>query len=239
MQIQTFLWQRNPLSSAPWKTKELWVGFGLALLIYSIGSFIGAFIIKTYHWQNSPLLGVILAPIQLGMSLPPLLIMSRYGKPITIMGLNRFDLLMLLETAIALGFGFCGMIIWGLFLLRFGIQAQEPIVPLFGDGKEALISVFVVGAILAPMIEELVFRGFLFAGLRKQYRLSTATIVSGAIFGAIHLQPFAFPPLFLLGVILALLYERTGSLWAPILMHFCVNALALIAQYIAHSQGLI
>ena len=239
MQMQKFSWQRNPLSSAPWKMKELWIGFGLALLIYGLGSLLGVLIIRTYQWQNSPLLGVILAPIQLGMSLPPLLIMSRYGKPTLIMGLNRFDFLMLLETAIALGLGFCGMIIWGLFLFPFGIQAQEPIVPLFGDGKEALISVFVVGAILAPIIEELVFRGFLFAGLRKQYQLSTATVVSGAIFGAIHLQPFAFPPLFLLGVILALLYERTGSLWAPILMHFCVNALALIAQYAAQSQGLI
>ncbi len=231
--------QRKVEFSAVWSTKELWGGFALGVFLYLVGSLGGVWLIKQFGWQNSPWLGVVLAPVQLMMVAPALLIMRRYGSPWTLLGLNRFDWLMLLQTLFMLGLSFCSMITWGLILQPFGIQPQEPLVPLFGDGVDAFVSVFVVAAILAPIVEEIVFRGFLFAGLRQRYHLGVAAVVSGAIFGGIHLQPFAFPVLFLLGVLLALLYDRTGSLWAPILMHFCINALAVLAQYVAMSQGLI
>ena len=224
---------------APWSRKELWGGFILAVLLYFVGSLGGGFLIKQMGWQNTPWLGAILAPIQFMMIIPPLIVMRRYGSPWVLLGLNRFNGLMLISVMFMLGISFCSMMIWGLILHPFGIQAQEPVVPLFGDGVNGFISVFVVAAIMAPIVEEIVFRGFLFGGLAKRYHPAIAVAVSGAIFGGIHLQLFAFPILFLLGVLLALLYKFTGSLWAPILMHFCINAIAVMAQYIAISQGLI
>ncbi len=224
---------------APWSTKELWGGFILAILLYFVGSLGGGFFIKQMGLQKTPWLGVVLAPIQLMMIAPPLLIMKRYGSPWVLLGLNRASAFMLLQVIFMLGISFCSMIIWGLILLPFGIQAQEPVVPLFGRGVNGFISAFVVAAIIAPLVEEIVFRGFLFRGLASRYSLGIAVVVSGIIFGGIHLQLFAFPVLFLLGVLLALLYKITGSLWAPILMHFCINAIAIIGQYIALSQGLI
>lgn len=237
--MDTLLFQREVELPAPWSTKELWGGFLLAMLLYLVGSLGGGFLIKQMGWQNTPWLGPILAPIQLMMIVPPLIIMRRYASPWALLGLNRFHGLMLVQVAFMLGISFCSMMIWGLILLPFGIQAQEPIVPLFGDGVNGFISVFVVAAIMAPIVEEIVFRGFLYGGLAKRYHPAIAVAVSGAIFGGIHLQLFAFPILFLLGVLLALLYKFTGSLWAPILMHFCINAIAVMAQYIAISQGLI
>lgn len=237
--MDALLIQNNIELPAPWNSKELWGGFIVAVLLYLVGSLGGAWLIKQMGWQNTPWLGAILAPIQFMMIVPPLLIMRRYGSPWILLGLNRFNGLMLLSVMFMLGISFCSMMIWGLILLPFGIQAQEPVVPLFGDGVNGFISVFIVAAIIAPIVEEIVFRGFLFAGLAKRYHLGIAVGVSGGIFGGIHLQLFAFPILFLLGVLLALLYKQTGSLWAPILMHFCINAIAVIAQYVAMSQGLI
>lgn len=237
--MDQLLGQRDEVLSAPWRTKELWGAFGLAMLLYVVGSLVGGWLVREFGWQNTPWLGAVLAPLQLLMVCPPLVIMARYGSPIRLMGLNRFHLSMLGQTGFMLGLSFCSMIVWGLILQPFGIQPQEPLVPLFGEGIEAFVSVFVVATILAPIVEEIVFRGFLFAGLRKHFHFSIAALLSGAIFGGIHLQPFAFPVLFLLGALLAWLYERTKSLWAPILMHFCINALAVIAQYVAASQGLI
>ncbi len=173
------------------------------------------------------------------MLLPPLLMMRRYGSPARLMGLHRFRMGMLAEVGAMLAVGFCGMLVWGLILLPFGIQAQEPIVPLFGSGGSALASALLVGGLFAPLVEEVVFRGFLFAGLLNVVSPVAAVLGSAALFGALHLQPFAFPVLFLLGVLLATLYYRTGSLWPSILFHFFINASAIILQFLAAQQGLL
>ncbi len=224
---------------APWSIRDLAGGFALSILLYVVGSVLGALLIRAFSLEESPYLGVVLGLIQFSMVLPPLFIMRRYGRLVTLLGLNRFHWRMLLETMLAIALGFSGSILWGLFLLPFGLRAQEPIVPLFGQGIGSFLAVFAVGAILAPIVEEVVFRGFLFAGLRKYLNLRIAVLASGALFGALHFQLYAFPVLFLLGVLLALLYYRTGSLWMPILMHFCINAVAIVAQYFALQNGLI
>lgn len=224
---------------APWGIRALAGGFALSILLYLVGSLLGALLIRAFGLEESPYLGVVLGLIQFSMVLPPLFIMRRYGSLVTLLGLNRFHWRMLLETVLAIALGFSGSILWGLFLVPFGLRPQEPIVPLFGQGIGSFVSVFAVGAILAPIVEEVLFRGFLFAGLRKYLNLRVAVLASGALFGALHFQLYAFPVLFMLGVLLALLYYRTGSLLMPILMHFCINAIAIVAQYFALQNGLI
>jgi membrane protease YdiL (CAAX protease family)/uncharacterized RDD family membrane protein YckC len=90
--------------------------------------------------------------------------------------------------------------------------------------------VLIVGA--APFSEELFFRGFMFGGLRQRLPLPAAAAVSGAIFGLAHFGPgnlAAVGQLAGLGLILCLLYEKTGSLWPPILVHTINNAIAFAA----------
>jgi membrane protease YdiL (CAAX protease family) len=59
-----------------------------------------------------------------------------------------------------------------------------------------------------------------------------AALVSGLIFGALHATTgiTAVPPLMVFGVILALLYEKTGSIWPGILLHMLNNSIALLGQ---------
>ncbi len=83
--------------------------------------------------------------------------------------------------------------------------------------------------VAAPLSEEIFFRGFAFAGFRRRLPLAAAATLTGAIFGLAHFGPgnlAAVGQLAGLGLILCLLYEKTGSLWPPILVHTINNAIA-------------
>lgn len=85
--------------------------------------------------------------------------------------------------------------------------------------------------LIAPFAEELLFRGVVFAGLVKLVPLWPAAILSGIIFGVAHLDAWSIAPLAVIGVGLALLYHRTGTLWPNIAAHATVNTIALVAVY--------
>lgn len=95
-------------------------------------------------------------------------------------------------------------------------------------------------AILPPIVEELTFRGFLYGNFRRRgMRLAVAVIVSSLIFGALHLSGSADTNFLwtaaidvsILAVVLALLREKTGSVWSPIILHAIKNSIALIALF--------
>jgi membrane protease YdiL (CAAX protease family) len=82
--------------------------------------------------------------------------------------------------------------------------------------------------VIAPFAEELFFRGFLYQAFRNSFGVLPGAILSGLVFGGIHFELFKLVQLAILGVILALLFERTQSLWPPIMLHAVNNTLAFI-----------
>jgi membrane protease YdiL (CAAX protease family) len=98
-------------------------------------------------------------------------------------------------------------------------------------------AVLLVGSGLGPVLEEVVFRSFIFAGLRQRYRLPTAAGISATLFALFHLQWTLFVPLVALGFLLAALYERSNSLWPPIVTHVLLNAVALGLAYVHLHAG--
>ena len=102
-----------------------------------------------------------------------------------------------------------------------------------------LILVFISLVLLPPLVEEFLFRGVLFTGLRKKLPfLVTAGIVS-VIFGSLHLGASSSGPLWiaaidttLLSFVLCYLREKTGSIWAGVLVHFLKNSLAFIGLFL-------
>jgi membrane protease YdiL (CAAX protease family) len=90
----------------------------------------------------------------------------------------------------------------------------------------------IAGVIVAPVVEEIFFRGFAFAGLRNRYSWRKAAVISSLLFASVHLQPAALIPIFILGLIFSYLYYRSGSIMPAILMHVSTNALALGAAYL-------
>jgi membrane protease YdiL (CAAX protease family) len=84
--------------------------------------------------------------------------------------------------------------------------------------------------VVAPISEEVFFRGFFYGALRNRLGVVWATVISAALFGAIHITSSdtlpLIPVLALLGAILCLLYEKTGSLYPCIALHAVNNAIA-------------
>ena len=76
--------------------------------------------------------------------------------------------------------------------------------------------------VLAPIVEELLFRGFLYHGIRRKAGVKAALIVTSAVFALIH-PPQVMAPIFVVGLSLGYLYERTGTLIAPIAFHAVFN----------------
>jgi membrane protease YdiL (CAAX protease family) len=91
-----------------------------------------------------------------------------------------------------------------------------------------LVLLFLLVCVIAPVIEELLFRGLLFRALEKRYGLLVGALAAGLVFGGMHPQlPFGFPPLFVLGVGLCYVYRISGSIVPGILIHAMNNTLAL------------
>jgi membrane protease YdiL (CAAX protease family) len=105
----------------------------------------------------------------------------------------------------------------------------------------------VLAGVCAPFFEELVFRGFLFNVCRTSFRQGRlgkffrnerfadygAMLVSGVAFAAAHMSPTGFPALLVMGVVLAALYRRSGSLVCPILLHALNNITAVVLMYLS------
>jgi membrane protease YdiL (CAAX protease family) len=85
----------------------------------------------------------------------------------------------------------------------------------------------------APFGEELFFRGFLFKGLRRRFAFWPAALVSSAFFGAVHFYPLLIPALFVVGLGLALTYERRQSLLASIAAHATFNVIGFLSIFLS------
>ncbi len=116
------------------------------------------------------------------------------------------------------------------------IEAQAAMKRLFEaipDTTGNTILLFVAVAILAPIAEELVFRGFLQNSLMHHMPPFAAIALASVIFAAIHFDFYAFPALAALGAAFGYLYYKTGSLRVNIAMHVINNALALAVPMLA------
>jgi membrane protease YdiL (CAAX protease family) len=79
--------------------------------------------------------------------------------------------------------------------------------------------------IIAPLAEEVIFRGYLYPVVKRYTEPAFAAIITGIIFGAIHGNIWAVIPLSIFGILLAVLYELSGSIWSCILCHALFNSI--------------
>jgi membrane protease YdiL (CAAX protease family) len=123
---------------------------------------------------------------------------------------------------------FVYLVLAALYAALVGTPKQDDIASSFGP---VWVQVFLI-VICAATSEELCFRGMLFGGLRKRLPAIGAALLSGAIFGGLHAITgiTAVPPLIIFGVVLALLYEKTGSILPGVILHALNNTVALLGQ---------
>ena len=117
-----------------------------------------------------------------------------------------------------------------------GYATQESYLPFFGADVLGIIVALIVVGFVAPFIEEILFRGFIFRVFIKTWPYWMGNILSAGLFALIHLQFQTFIPLFILGLLLNYTYQKTGSIWTSIVFHSMNNLLAFAVQvYISYN----
>jgi hypothetical protein len=94
-----------------------------------------------------------------------------------------------------------------------------------------------LGGVAAPFAEELVFRGVLYPLLRNRWGLWPGVLASSLIFAVIHGDIAVGVTAFILGIILALVFEYSRSLWSAVLVHVLNNSLKILLLYILVALG--
>ncbi|HHT9121095.1 MAG TPA: lysostaphin resistance A-like protein [Candidatus Hypogeohydataceae bacterium YC41] len=110
-----------------------------------------------------------------------------------------------------------------------GIPQHQEVVTRFMEEKSTGVLTFMLffAALFGPFTEELLFRGFLQPALREIVGAWKAVLLSALLFSFVHLNIYVFLQIFLLGLILAYLFEKTGTLIAPIFVHMLHNTATL------------
>lgn len=95
-----------------------------------------------------------------------------------------------------------------------------------------ILLAFVALVIITPLTEEVLIRGFMFKGLNRVLGFGMAAFVSAAIFALLHGQLNVGIDTFILGLVLAWLVNKTGSLWPAIFLHMLKNLVAFSFLYL-------
>lgn len=116
---------------------------------------------------------------------------------------------------------------------RMGADSmQETVRVLQEESDMGLLALTAMAALVAaPLCEEVIFRGYCYPVLRKYAGGLPAALVTSLVFSCAHANLAGLAPLFLLGLMLALVYEKTRSIWGPVSIHFCFNAATVAVQF--------
>jgi len=131
--------------------------------------------------------------------------------------------------AVLIGLSF--YLLSGLWSALLDIKESDDLPDSLGVDRStvALVAVCVLVTVVAPLAEEILFRGFFFGALRNWRGVWPAALITGFVFGGIHAggtDVEFLPPLMLLGFLLCLLRWKTGSLLPCIALHAFNNAIA-------------
>lgn len=115
-----------------------------------------------------------------------------------------------------------------------GAERQEVVDYFFGaagagDGA-GVLAVWLLGGVVAPVTEEILFRGYFYGAFKRFGGKCGAMVLSAAVFALIHGNAAAIPSLVVLALCLSVAYEASGTLWVPVLMHAGFNLSMLAAM---------
>lgn len=216
----------------PWQPRDVWLGAVAAALILGVAWSL-AYYLASLSLTPSPDLWIVLFPAVFELLfLVPVWWFSIHKYKVSVRSLGfvgfRWSVL---------GIGFALLIgvyvvnaLYAAVLARYGLRPQSDLSPVFEQLSSPWALFFVI-VIVAPVAEEIFFRGFVFAGLRGRYGWPAAAAISATMFAVFHLELTFFIPAFLLGFLFAYIYHRAQSIWPAMILHITVNALGAAAYY--------
>jgi len=127
------------------------------------------------------------------------------------------------------------------YITKF-IRYQPPVQPIVEVFlKEKATSILwlstMFAAIFGPIAEEIFFRGFMYKAIREKMGIFAAMMVTSAIFAFLHAHIVGFVPIMVLGLLLAYVYEKTGSLVSSMSVHIVHNVGMVLLVFIARGVG--
>lgn len=141
-------------------------------------------------------------------------------------------------TPLGIALTFATLLLVNVAATAAGVPSPEINHGMLNQLKEAdragMIAIIVMAVAIGPVLEEIVFRGLLQTLLLEAMGRSArwpVILTAAALFSVVHLGAttwHALPGLFVLGIVLGWLYERTGSLWPPVLVHAGFNAFNIV-----------
>lgn len=128
-------------------------------------------------------------------------------------------------------------------ILRQEAQEQE-LVTLFkqvakDSNSAGVAQILFAGAIIAPICEEFLFRGFFYVVFKRYLGAVGSAVLTSALFAAFHVSLTAFPSLFVLALCFTIAFESSGSLVVPITMHAIFNGAQLGFLYYVTRSGVV
>ncbi len=233
----------NPIPTIPWGIRELIAGIilaGVGIGLINVAALVIAVSLGLPLRQDQSALFVFLVLqdlILIGSAW--LFAVKRHRVGWDRLGLRGFSVpIGCTMSAALLIASYVVRFIYGLIIYALGVRIppQEVLMRLDLEGAGIVWTLAVV-AVLAPVAEEVFFRGFLYGGLRRRVGVGAAMLLSTVFFTALHLSIGLFIPILVLGLFLAWLYEHTGSLYPGILLHAANNALALLLLAALQASG--
>lgn len=129
--------------------------------------------------------------------------------------------------------GAMGMVVfYSLALAAVGIEPDTDLPDAIYDNALPLAIALVLTVILAPFVEEIFFRGFVFGGLTRRFGWVWGALGSGTLFGVAHIANagylYVLPPIIAIGILFAWGYKYSRSLYPSIAAHFLFNLIQMI-----------
>ena len=233
----------------PWALgPTLGLSFLILLLLLSVGTVVSGLYLVSVRWQDPTTDVAALVPTLTTNGL----LLSISTLVSGILGTGVICVLIKMCPAMTIK-GYLGLqaatgrslLIWNLLLVLFMLFADrilqvldqsDPFIESVYQTAQVPGLLFVAVVIVAPIFEELWFRGFMFKGIQAS-RLGTtgAIVVSAAIWAGIHLQynAYVMAVIFGLGLLLGTARVRTRSIYVPIAMHGLNNLIAFLVTVMA------
>lgn len=234
-------WRRVGPPLLPLEPPRPLFGLGLAiaaLALYSVGQLVPLLLLSVSGSERTlenafALIAALGQLVGIGLVLG-LLRLRRVPLRVIVGATSPMRRLILLGLGVGLASVVANALLGAFVVLVSGTQ-ETPEQALFGDalaGGSRLLLAVVAAGILAPLAEEVLFRGLLYRALRRRQSVALAAVLTSLAFAVIHTeivvsQPLALINLTLLAVLWAVLYERTGSLVVPIVAHSVFNLMSI------------
>lgn len=241
-----FWWDKLPslfkrkLDTVPWEIRDVFnICLGLFLIYFALN--VEAHLILKLNpdisKQLKPILSVVNGVLMygLGIWLIVYLLNIKYVAAVRSLGVKWAVWVSESLKSVLMYLGFIPLLIiltylGVLFCTAIGIQPEgHPLVDILKKEKSAIFIIYLIitAVIIAPVFEELLFRGLFYQALKKKFGIFNAMVISSSLFSLLHFNTAQFLPIVSLGMLLCFIFEYTGSLVPAIFVHVMNNGLFL------------